>query len=60
MILSSLKIIIIFNNTSDEIQTKSADVLSKILSELRIAQLCASNERTLALEARLMLDVDNT
>ena len=42
-ILSSLKIMIIFTNTSADIKTKSADLLSKmiiILSELRIAQLC--------------------
>ena len=49
-ILSSFKIVIIFNNTSAEIKTKSADVLLKmitILKELRIAQLCSKNERTL-------------
>ena len=42
-ILSSFKIMIIFNNTSAKIKTKSADVLLKIitiLKELRIAQLC--------------------
>ena len=41
-ILSSFKIVIIFNITSAEIKTKSADVLSEmitILKELRIAQL---------------------
>jgi hypothetical protein len=41
---------IIFNNTSAEIRTKSADVLLKkimILIELRIAQLCSEYERTL-------------
>ena len=43
-ILSSIKIIIIFNNTSAEIKTKSADALLKmiiILKELRIVQLCS-------------------
>ena len=47
---SSFKIVIIFNNTSAEIKTKSADVLLKIitiLKELRIAQLCSKNEWTL-------------
>ena len=41
---------IIFNNTSAEIKTKSANVLLKmiiILKELRIAQQCSKNERTL-------------
>ena len=41
---------IIYNNTSAEIKTKSADVLLNmitILKELRIAQLCFKNERTL-------------
>ena len=50
MILSSFKIVIIFNNTSAEIKAKSADVLLKmitILKELRIAQLCSKTERTL-------------
>ena len=49
-ILSSFKIVITFDNTSDEIKTRSADVLLKIitiLKELRIAQLCPKNERTL-------------
>ena len=49
--LSFFKIVIIFNNTSAEIKTKSADVLLEmitILKELRIAQLCSKNERTLA------------
>ena len=43
-ILSSFKTVIIFNNTSAEIKTKSADVLLKMiksLKELRIAQLCS-------------------
>ena len=43
-ILSSFKIMIISNNTSAEIKTKSADVLLKIiiiLNELRITQLCS-------------------
>ena len=41
-ILSSFKIVVIFNITSTEIKTKSADVLLKmatILKELRIPQL---------------------
>ena len=41
---------IIFNNTSAEIKTKSADVLLKmiiVLKELRIAKLCSWNEQTL-------------
>ena len=41
---------VILNIPSDEIKTKSADVLLKmitILKELRIAQLCSKNERTL-------------
>ena len=49
-ILSSFKIVIIFNNKSAEIKTRSAEVLLKmitILKELRIAQLCFKNERTL-------------
>ena len=50
-ILSSFKIVVIFNNASAEIKTKSADVLLKmttILKELRIAQLCSKSERTLS------------
>ena len=50
VILSSFKIVIIFNNASGEIKTKSADVLLKmitILKELRVAQLCSKNEWTL-------------
>ena len=42
---------IIFNNTSAKIKTKSADVLLKMimsLTELRIAQPCSQNEWTLA------------
>ena len=49
-ILSSFKIVVIFNKTSAEIKIKSADVLLKmitILKELRIAQLCSKNEWTL-------------
>ena len=49
-LLSSIKIMIIFNNTSTEINTKSADVLLKmttILKELRIVQLQSKNEQTL-------------
>ena len=49
-ILSSFKIVIIFDNTSSEIKTKSVDVLLKmitILKELRITQLCSRNEGTL-------------
>ena len=47
--LSSFKIKIIFNNTSAEIKTKSADVLLKmttILKEMRTAQLRSKNKRT--------------
>ena len=43
-ILSSFKIVIIFNSTSAEIKTKSADILLKMIIisiELRIAQLCS-------------------
>ena len=41
-IFSSFKIVIIFNITSAEIKTKSADVLFKFfLKELMIAQLCS-------------------
>ena len=49
-ILSSFKIVIIFNNTSADFVLISADVLLNIitiLKELRIAQLCSKNERTL-------------
>ena len=49
-ILSSFKIVIIFNNTSADFVLISADVTLKmitILKELRIAQLCSKNERTL-------------
>ena len=41
---SSIKIMIIFNNTSAEIKAKSADVLLNmiiILTEMRIVQLCS-------------------
>jgi hypothetical protein len=50
MILSSFKIMIIFNNTSPEIKPKSADVLLNMITifeELRIVQLCSKNEKTL-------------
>ena len=53
-ILRSFKIVIICTNTSAEIRTKSADLLLKmitILKELRIAQLCSENERTLIKES---------
>ena len=49
-ILSSFKIVIIFNNTSPGFVLISADVLLKmvtILKELRIVRLCSKNERTL-------------
>ena len=49
-ILSSFEIVIMFNTTSTEIKTKSADVLSKIISILKnlmIAQLGFKDERTL-------------
>ena len=48
----------IFNNTSAEIKTKSADVLLKmiiILKERRIAQLCSQNEWTLSILAKLLI-----
>ena len=44
---------IISDNTSAEIKTKSVDVLLKvitILKELRIAQLCSKNEQSLKYE----------
>ena len=43
-------VMVIFNITSAEIRTKSADILLKmttILKELKIAQLCSKNKRTL-------------
>ena len=43
-ILSSFKIVIIFNNKSAEIKTKSDDVILKmttILKEMRVVQLCS-------------------
>ena len=46
-ILSSFKIVIIFNNTSADFVLISADVLLRmitILKELRDAQLCSKNE----------------
>ena len=49
-ILSSFKIVVIFNLTSAEIKTKSADMILKmttILKELRMARLCSKNGRTL-------------
>ena len=49
-ILSSFKIVVIFNNTSANFVLISADVLLKmttILKELRIAQLRSKNKRTL-------------
>ena len=49
-LLSSIKIMIIFNDTSADFVMISSDVLSKmiiILIELRIMQLCSKNERTL-------------
>ena len=49
-ILISFKIVIIFNTTSADIKTKSADVILKmttILKEMRISQLCSKSERTL-------------
>ena len=45
-ILSSFKIVVIFNNTTAEIKTMSADVLLKIFKELRIAQLRSINKPT--------------
>ena len=52
MILSFVKIVIIFNISSAEIKIKSADVslkMTTILKELRIAQLRSKNKRTLVL-----------
>ena len=49
-ILTFFKIVVIFNNTSAEIKTKSADLLLKmttILKELRIAQLWFENKGAL-------------
>ena len=50
-ILSSFKTVFIFNDTSAEIKKKSADVLLKMITilkeHMRIAQVCAKNERTL-------------
>ena len=49
-ILISFKIVVLFNNTSTEIKTKSADVLLKsttIVKEMRIAQLWSKSKRTL-------------
>jgi hypothetical protein len=49
-ILSCFKIVVIFDNTSAEIKTKSADVLLKmttILKELGIVQLQSKNKWTL-------------
>ena len=54
-ILSSFKIVVIFNILSAEIKTKSADVLLKmttILEELRIAQLQSINGETNGLYTR--------
>ena len=58
MILSSIKIMIIFNNTSADFVFISADVLLKmtiILVELRIAQLCSRNEWTLVIRVILLI-----
>ena len=49
-ILSCFKIVVIFDNTSAEIKTKSADALLKmttILKELGIVQLQSKNKWTL-------------
>ena len=46
-ILSSFKIVIIFNTTSAEIKTKSVEVLLKIITILK--ELCSKKERTLIL-----------
>ena len=51
VIISAFKIVIFFNKTSTEIKTKAVDVLLKIiniLKELRMAQLCSTNEETLS------------
>ena len=55
-ILSSFKIVVIFNNTSADFVLISADALLKmttILKELRIAQLRSKNKRTLDVNASI-------
>ena len=50
-ILSSFKIVVIFNNTSADFVLIIADVILKmttILKEMSIVQLCSKSERTLA------------
>ena len=50
-ILSSFKIVVIFDSTSADFVLISADViLETILKEMRIAKLCSKNERTLGIE----------
>ena len=49
-ILSSFKIVIIFNNTSADLVLISSDVILKIftiLKELRISNVCSKSKRTL-------------
>ena len=49
-ILSSFKIVVIFDSTSADVVLISTDViLETILKELRIAKLCSKNERTLGI-----------
>ena len=50
-ILISFKIVVIFNTTSADIKTMSADgklEMTTILKEMRIMQLCSKSDRTLA------------
>ena len=49
-ILISFEIGVMFNTTSAEVKTKSADIILKmtpILNEMRIAQMCSKSEETL-------------
>ena len=51
-ILSSFKIVVIFDSTSADVVLISTNViLETILKELRIAKLCSKNERTLGIES---------
>ena len=50
VVLISFKIVFIFNITSADLVLMSADVvfrMTKILKEMKIAQLCSKSERTL-------------
>ena len=61
VILISFQIVVIFNTTSADIKTKSADVILKmttILKEMRIAQLWSKSERTLVkYESKIILRI---